>query len=106
MGETDLWIIKLALHDLTTASSASDNTGDAVDFHVSYQDGTVLWAVTNGLDIVDALELYDANGRCVRSSRPRSDHGLWRPEGLAPGGYVVRALLRSGHRAARAVVLY
>ncbi|MBK8499390.1 MAG: hypothetical protein IPL52_11385 [Flavobacteriales bacterium] len=105
VGESDLWLIKFALHDLSTASSEA-RINEGIGLYTSLPDGTVHWTVTDGSDFVDALELFDADGRSVRSVRPRTSSGSWRPEGLAPGAYVVRALLRSGRSVSCAVMLH
>lgn len=105
VGETDLWVIKIALHDLSTALAHQVHTADDGSLRTTVVDGTVRWAVADGAGIVETLQLHDANGRSVRSFRPQASSGELLLQGIAPGGYVLTAFLRSGRRVSRAIVL-
>ncbi len=103
VGASDLWIIKFRLHDVTTSLSSDLRPGGRDLWADS--DGTIHWAIADEADVVDALILYDASGRCLHSMRPSTGVGQWRPEGLAAAVYVIRARMRSGGSLSRTILL-
>jgi len=106
VGETDLWVIKIALHDLSTALAHEYPSSAGGPLRASVVDGIVRWALADGAGIVEALELHDANGRSVRSLRPQASSGELLLQGIAPGGYMLTAFLRSGPNASCLIVLH